>query len=160
MFGNNIFYRYISFCDRCRKHKGSGFDLVRDNGIFTSVQLRYTFDTNHIGSGTFNFCPHTVKEIRQIYHMGFFGRILNGCFAFRHGRRHHYINSSAYGYHIQIYMAAMQIFRIRNYHPMLNADIRTEGTKTFDVLVYRAQTDIAASRKGYLCLFIFSKQCP
>ena len=49
---------------------------------------------------------------------------------------------------------------IRNYHPMLNADIRTEGTKTFDVLVYRAQTDIAASREGYLCLFIFSKQCP
>ena len=42
--------------------------------------------------------------------------------------------------------------------PMLNPDLSTQCTKSFDMLIYGTQSNIASSRQRYLCPFVFAKQ--
>jgi hypothetical protein len=66
MFRDDIFNHDIASGRCCCKHKGSGFDLVRNNGILCPVKLLNTADTDHIGTGTFDIGTHAVQEVRNI----------------------------------------------------------------------------------------------
>ena len=106
MLGNHIFHRHIPSGSRGGKHKGTGLDLVGDDGIFCSVELLHAADPDHIRSGSFDVRSHTVQEIGKIHHMRLFCSVLNDGQTVRKGRRHHDIDGRSHADHVHIQVAA------------------------------------------------------
>ena len=82
MLRDHIFHHDISSGSSCCTHKGTCFDLVRDNGILSSMQLTYAADTDGICTCALDISSHTVKHIGNIYYMRLLSRILNYCLSF------------------------------------------------------------------------------
>jgi len=60
MLRNDILYHHVAAGDRCRTHKCTCLDLVRDDRIFGSMQLVDAADADHVGSGTLDIGSHAV----------------------------------------------------------------------------------------------------
>ena len=88
--------------------------------------------------------------------MRLFRRILDHGLPFRHHGSHHHIHGSAHRYHIHINMIATESLRLRDDQTMLNPHIGSQRTEPFDMLVYRTQPNITATRKRHLCLPVFA----
>ena len=77
MFRDNILNGNITTgCCSC-EHKCSGFNLIRDDGIFSTVKFLNTFDTYNICTCTFDVGAHAVQEVRNINDMRLSCCILN-----------------------------------------------------------------------------------
>lgn len=81
MLGDHIFDHNVPL-GHCRcKHKGSGLDLVRDDGIITPLSL-LTPLIDHIRTCTLDVGAHTVQKIGKIHYMGLLGCIFNNGLSF------------------------------------------------------------------------------
>ena len=159
MLGNDIADINISACRCCRDHIRSGFDLIRNDRIFTSMQTFYPANTNRVSTGTFDIGSHAVQEVGNIYDMRLFCRILDNCLSFCHTRRHHNIDCRTYTWTIQINMTSDQRLCIRINLSIMNRHGCAKLLKSFEMLVDRTASDLASTRKGYDRFFIFSEKC-
>ena len=159
MLRNHVLKNHIAACNGRSKHKGSCFDLVRNNGILGLMERADTCDTDDIRTCAFDSGSHTVQEVGYIYHVGFFCRIFNDGISLCHGSSHHNIDGRTYTDHIQENMRSMEFFCFRNNKSMFNAGCRTHSFKAFQMLIDRTASNVAASRKRDFCSLVFSKKC-
>ena len=158
VLGNYIFNHNIPSGSRCRAHKGTGLNLIRDNGIFRTVKPFHATNTDGIRSCALNIGSHAVKEVRHIYDMRLLGCIFKDGLSLCHGRRHHDIDGGSHRNHIQINVACHQINGVSNHCPALDLHIRSQRPKSLYMLVNGTASDIAASRKRNLGALIFTQQ--
>ena len=156
MLGNDIFYRHITLRHCCRKHKGSCLNLIGNDAVLRTMQFMHAPDSDHIRTGTFDICTHTVQKVGKIHHMRLFRRVLDHRLAFRHNRRHHHIHSGTYRNHIHINMVAAKTLRLGDNQAVFYPDAGSQRPKSFDMLVYGPKSDIAASRKCNLRFLILA----
>ena len=150
MLGNDIFDHDIPLGRRCRKHKGARFDLVGNDRISGSVQILNALDADHIRSGSLDLGAHAVEEVRRIDNVRLLGRILDDGGALRHDGSHHDVDRGADGDDIHIDVGSAQDLRLSDHHSgRCQADIRPQGPEALDMLVDRAQADVAASRQSH-----------
>ena len=135
MLGDHVFDGHIPLGHCSCKHKGSCFDLIRNDRIFRAMQLGNTFDPDHICSRSLNGGAHTVQEIGHIHYMRLLCCIFNDRLSFRHSCCQHDINGCTYRYHVHINMAAAKVLCFCYNQSMLNPHIRSQCPKALDVLV-------------------------
>ena len=157
-----MLWNYILNCDIttgscCSEHKGSCLNLVRNDGILCAVKLLNTLDTDHICTSTFDIGSHAVQEVGNIYYVWLSGSIFNNRTSWCKRCCHHNIDSCSYRNYIQENMASMKIRCLGNNGSMKNINFRTKGSETFQMLVNRTASDIAATWKRNFCSFIFAK---
>ena len=158
MFRNHIQNRYISF-GSCRcKHESSSLDLIRNNRILCTMQMRNSADLDHIRSCSPDICSHTVEEVGNIYNMRFFRNIFKNGKPLCHGCRHHNINGSAHTDNIKINVFSYQPCCLGDNLAVFNVHIRTKRAESFQMLVNGTASNVASSRKRHLCSFIFPKK--
>ena len=122
------------------------------------MKFLHTDDTNYIGSCATNVSAHTVQEIGHIHDVGFLCSIFNDRLPLCHRSCHHNVDGSSYRNLIQINMGSGQMLCLCPYQSMGNFHGRPHGTKSFDMQVDGAASDITASRKGNLRLFVFAEE--
>ena len=159
MFRNYILNCNVSACCCCRKHKCTGFDLIRNNGIFCTVKFLYTFNTDHISACTFNVSSHTIQEVGYINYVWLSCCILQNCTSRCKGCCHHNINCCTYRNNIKENMASMKFICFRNDRTMHNINIRAKCSESLQMLVDRAASNVTSTRKWYFCMFVFTKKC-
>ena len=158
MLRDHIQYGNVSLCRCRRKHKGSGFDLIRNDRILTLMECFHSADLDHIGSGSADIRSHTVQKVRHIHDMRLFRHIFHDRHTVCHCRSHHHVDRRADTDHVKIQMCAAKLFRLRNDLSMLDIHIGTQCAESFQMLVDRTASDIASARKRHLRTFIFSKE--
>ena len=157
MLWNDIQYCHISFGRCCRKHKGSCFDLIRNYGIFCTVQTRNATDLDHVRSCTSDIGSHAVQEVRHVYDMRLFCHILHDRCSLSHRCRHHNIDGRTHTYYVKINMLSYQSVGFSNNLAVFNLYICSQCAEPFQMLVNRSASDIASARKCYFRTFVFSK---
>ena len=70
-------------CRRGHRHKSTGFDLIRDDGVIAAMQLTDTLDTDHVHAGASDARAHTVQEVRDVNDVRFLRDVLHHGPAFR-----------------------------------------------------------------------------
>ena len=159
VFGNDIFYQHIAACDRCCDHVCTSFDLVRDDCVLCAFQFRYTFDTDHVCTGTLDICTHHVQIVCCIYNVGFFCCVFNCCCAFCHSSSQHYVDCCAYAHLVHVNRCTNQFFCISFNHAIFFDDCCTQRTETFQVQVDRSFAEVTATGHGNFCFFVTTQQC-
>ena len=102
MLGDDIFYHHIALGCRCRKHEGTGLDLIGDDGILRLMELWHTLDTDHIGACALDVGAHGVQKVRQINNVWLFGGIDDNRLALGLDSRHHDVCRGAYRHNVHI----------------------------------------------------------
>ena len=157
MLRNDIFYCDITMCCGCRKHKCTCLNLIRNDRIFRLVQFLNTGNTDHVSSGSADIGSHPVQEICHINDMRLFRCILDDRLSLCHSCCHHDIDGGSYGNLIHINMGTTKAVCLRCYQTMVNVNLRTHGTESFQMQVDRTASDRTSARQCYFCIFIFSK---
>ena len=157
MLRDHVSYSHISASSCCREHKSSSLDLIRNNGIFGTVKLLHTFDTDHICTCTLNIGTHAIQEIGNVYNVRLSGCILNNRAAWCQGCCHHNVNRRSNGNHIKENMAAMKICCLCNNCAVKNIHLGTKGSESFQMLVDWTASNIASAWKRNFRSFIFAK---
>src|SRR5699024_5349238 len=81
--------------------------------------------------------------------MWLFGGVFDYCHALRAHRRQNDIDGRAHGDHVEINVAALQLFCTDVHHTAVEFIGSAQSSKTLEVLVNRADTEIAPTRHGY-----------
>ena len=86
--------------------------------------------------------------------MGFLGGVFDDGIPLGHNGGHHDVHSGANGYHIQIDMGAFQPSTLRGGidKTALYYHLCAQGGKALDMLVNRADAEVASAGHGYLRL--------
>ena len=156
MLGDHIFQHHIAAGRSNGSQIGPRFDLIRNNGIKTAVQLLNAVYPDDAGTCAAHVAPHGVEEVGQVYDMGFPGGIFDDGPAFSQNRSQHDIHGGTDADHIQINICTMQlaVFRLGIDIPIRYFHFSPHGPHSLQMLVNGTDPKIAAARHRNLC---FSK---
>jgi len=90
--------------------------------------------------------------------VGFLGGVLNHSDAFGETGCQHDINGGPNADDIEVDVGPYQLLSPGCHHPMLDLDLRPQGAKTLNVLVYGPEANVAASWQSYLRPAIAGKE--
>ena len=106
MVGENVTNLHGTARHRRSHNESGGFNAIGNNRMTRTMQFFDPFHQDGRGSRAAHFGAHFIQEIRQIRDLRLLGGILNHCFTFRHGRRHHDILRRTNRGKIQVDLAA------------------------------------------------------
>ena len=129
------------------------------------MESGHTIDADPVRTCASDISTHLVQELGNINNMRLLGCILDNCPAFCHGSGQHHIDRGADAHYVQIDLGSLKgrfaglriILCICIDETVLNTDLCAQQFKALLVLVDRTGTDLAAARKRYTGLFVFTQ---
>ena len=158
MLRDNIFDQKIPSGGRCSHHVCAGLNHIRNNRVICAVKRLHTANTNHIGTGALDIRTHAVQEVGCVNHVRLPRRVLNDGVASGKSRCHHDIDGGSDRNHIHKNMRAVKILCLRNDNTMPDLHAGTQRTESLQMLIDRAASDIAASRKRNLRMLVLPEK--
>ena len=150
MFRNHIVQGHIAAGNSCANHIAPRFNLVRNDGIRATMQLLDATNLDNIRTGTVHISTHHVQAVGKIYNMRLTGNVFQNGQALRFHSGQHGVHGGANGNRIKKDMAPSQVLCTNTDHAVFNGIIGTHSGKSFQVLVNRARSQIAATGHGNL----------
>ena len=150
VLGNDVVYVKITLRCRSSNHKGSRFDHVGNDGIFTTVQFFHTVDLDNRRTCATDICAASIQKVGNINHMRLSCGIFNDGSSLRKHSRKNRVDRCTDGHatvKIDILTAksAFGIGRGIN-ATVIHVNDSTQFFKRFDVQVDRSCTQIATAR--------------
>ena len=133
-----------------RRHERSGLDSVRDDPVLGSSEARHTLNSNRVGPGAFDFCPHLVEHIRQVFHFRFTGCVFQHRLTLGQGSRHQQVFGSRHADRIEMEMRALQTLGARLHVSVDDLGFGSQLLKASQVEIDGPLADGATAGQGNL----------
>ena len=110
MFPDSIFDEDISRSHSRCYHKGTCFNTVLNNCMFSTMESFNTFNHECFSSSTFDVCSHLVKKEGQVNNFWFTRSIFNGCNTISQSCCHHKVLSGTNRWEVHINRCTFKVF--------------------------------------------------
>ena len=157
VLGDYVLDCYIAHGSCCCHHKGSGFDLIRDDGVLCTMKLLNALDTDDISTCALYIGSHTVEEVGNINDVRFLSRVLDDGLTLCHSSCHHDVDGGSYADNIEVDVTSDKLISF-GINDVLNVDLSTKRCKSLDMLVNRTKPDMASAGKCNSGILILAKK--
>ena len=146
MLWNDVLDDSVTFCSGDSDHKSTGFDLIRNNRISSTVEVFNSTNLNNVCTCTHDVCTHRVEEISEVNDMRFFSRIFDDSKSLSFNSCEHSIHGSTDSYNVKEYLITSELISSEIDHSLTEIIICTESCKSFKVLIYRTVSERTSAR--------------
>ncbi len=129
-------------------HIGAGLDLIRDDRVIRAVELLYAVDLDHVGAGAVDVRAEGVEKVREIDDMRFLRHIFEDRQALGFYGGEHDVDGRADGDDVEIDVPPEEVLGLDADKAVPDVDGRAQRLKTLDMLVDRADAEVASAGQG------------